>query len=505
MRMKIKFILFTLAICFNFEAYCQDIYSKQSQTNNWFYDIFQEKGTSNLLLSNLNFTFNPITNSIRNKAEILKLSSTGSLISSIQIDSNFSYNQILRINSNYFILGQKIINYSPGNSAHLIEVIKYDLNFNKVKKLVLDSFYNKDPQVVKLISKRSRLYLGYMRNQNPDTFNLFKLDQNLNKLDSLTFSKGSLFDIENLGDNLILCGNDFFQNGQNSTNKIAKIDTSFNLNWQFYLDSLTSYITSCGLVYPEIGLNYTHVIEIDSNKYLVRGNTFALNTNCSTKVRIMSVVVNGNKQIRQTHLIGIDTLNNVCTGGFGSSSKRYNFIYSTAMSGYDDNNPFPPQSNNTSILVTKLDTSGSLIWVKYFGGDKYYLPQSIHATSDSGVVICGMRYDHEIPQVENVCEGFVMKLDKNGGTNFVGIQEKGTLNFSYHKCFPNPTNQEIKFDVPLVESMRIEIFDESGKKIKQIDNYQNLSALKLTEFTNGIYYYKIYTTTKTYSGKFVKE
>jgi hypothetical protein len=503
--MRTKYILFILTICFNFEVNCQDLYSKQDQSNNWFYDIFQEKGNSNLVLSNLNYTVEPISNKLRSKVEVLKLSSSGSIIFSKQLDSNFSYNKIECLNANYYILGKQTKYYASGNSSQLIEIIKYDLNFNVVKKVIIDSFYNEDPMVVKLIKKQNRFYLGYLVNQNPDTFNLFKLDLNLNKLDSLTYTTGSLFDIENLGNDILLCGRSFFQNGLNSTGKIAKIDTSFNLIWQFYLDSLIMFSNGCGTTYPNIDLNFTHAIELDSNKYFIRGNTFSPNSNCITKAKSLSAVLVGNKIVRQTHITGIDTSHTMCMGGFGSSSKRYNFIYSVSMAGYDSNNPFPPQQNNTGILIQKIDTSGNLLWVNYYGGDKYYLPQSIHATSDSGVVICGMRYDHEIPQVLGVCEGFVLKLSKNGLVEIVGVNENGKLNMNYHKCFPNPTKEELFFDIPFQMNVEIIITDELGREIFVCKNYQNLSALKIAELKPGTYVYKIITNIKTYSGKFVKE
>lgn len=484
---------------------CQVIFTKQGQSNNWFYNIFQEQGTSNILFSNSNYTINEGTNELRTRTEVITLNTVGNLISSKQLDSNFFYNQILRLNNNYFILGEHFIYYSPGNSAHLIEVIKYDLNFNKLKKVVIDSFYNRDPEVVKLISKQNSMYAGYMSNQQPDTFNLYKLDANLNKLDSFVDIKGALFDILNIGNDLIICGRAFFQNGSYPVSKLARIDTSFNLIWQFHLDSLDQLNTICGTYYPKIELNNTHVIGLDSDQYFVRGNEFAFNGSCNLNLRTASAFISGNKKIRKLHLIGNDSLLSMCSGGFLSSSLRFNNIYTTALTGYDNLDPFPPQTNNTYILVTKMDTAGNLIWFKYIGGDKYYMPQSIYATNDSGFVICGMRYDHETPQVENICEGFVMKLDKNGETNFVGIQENGKLNFSYHKCFPNPVKDELRFDIPLQQIISLVIFDVNGKQLKKIDNYENLSTLKLTEFTPGVYSYKILSTVNTYYGKFVKE
>jgi hypothetical protein len=504
-RMYLRLYFFTLALSFITKVQCQVIYTKQSQSHNWFYDIFQEKGTPNFLFSNSNFTFNPSTNTFRNTTEIVKISPNGNLISSKQLDTNFSYYQILRVNANYFILGEQIVNYSQGNSSHLIEVVKYDLNFNPIKKSVIDSFYNRDPAVIKLISNQNRLYLGYKINEFSDTFNLFKLDLNLNKLDSNKFNKGFLYDIDNLGNNLVLCGSSFFQNSQYPVNKIAKMDTSFNLIWQYHLDSLSLLNTNCGIFYPKIELNTSHVIGLDSNRYFVRGNEFAFDSNCNFNLRTASAFISGNKNINKLHLIGNDSLHTMCSGGYASSSMRYNSIYTSAETGYDNLNPFPPQSNNTRILLTKMDTAGNLLWVNYFGGDKYYLPQSIHATSDSGVVICGMRYDHEIPQVDDVCEGFVLKLSKNGQVEVVGITENGKLNMNYHKCFPNPAKEAVFFDLPLQQKVEIRVFDDSGRLVIKTENYQNLSALNIAALKPGTYVYKINTQLNNYSGKFVKE
>lgn len=509
MKSKTRFFLI-LTLSFHFLAQGQIIYTKQSSNLNWFSNITEEKGTSNYLVSNVTNTYNSNSNTNKSNITILKLNTQGHLLNAVTLDTNFySDLNIVTVNSFYYLFGSHLKEDAIGNTKYFIKLIKFDLNFSPVKSIVLDSLGNKPYKVGKLISKQNNLFLGYTilntTSQAPDTFKLFKLDLNLNKLDSSVSNTGWLIDMENYGDKLLLLGSGLQQGSLSGTNQVAEMDTSFNVNSRFNLDNLAIYNGGCAP--GQLGLygRNSNVLGLGSNRYFVTGYAHVANSNCVFKYRVLSSFIANNNSVIKSLVVGKDSVDNTYMSTAPSNSTRYNYIYSVAMTGYDNSVLVPPQPNNTFILVNKIDTAGNLIWTKYYGGDKYYLPNAIHATSDSGVVICGIRYDHEIPQVTGVCEGFVLKMDKNGTTVFTGIQENGQINLKYHKCFPNPTNSDLTFDLPFQENIEIQIYDINGREVLFKTDYKNLSPLNISVLIPGAYAYKIKTKSNYYSGKFVKE
>lgn len=186
---------------------------------------------------------------------------------------------------------------------------------------------------------------------------------------------------------------------------------------------------------------------------------------------------------------------------------RYNYIYTTAETGYDMSNfnP-PPQTNTTQILVYKIDTTGALVWSRYYSDPGfYYIPYNVVATADSGAVICGMRYNIANPLVPQVCEGFVMRINKDGAPQYVGIKENGLLDMNYHKCYPNPVSGKLYFDLPLRDHATISICDVLGTQLLGCNNYQSLSSIDVSGLSAGVYTYRIRAGQKNYSGKFIKE
>ncbi len=73
---------------------------------------------------------------------------------------------------------------------------------------------------------------------------------------------------------------------------------------------------------------------------------------------------------------------------------------------------------NYDIWVVKLDSMGSLIWQKCYGGSSYEIPQSILLTSDSGFVILGYTFS---------TDGDVSKYYKNSDVWIIKIGNDGKL------------------------------------------------------------------------------
>jgi hypothetical protein len=73
------------------------------------------------------------------------------------------------------------------------------------------------------------------------------------------------------------------------------------------------------------------------------------------------------------------------------------------------------------------------------------------------------------------------------------------------KCFPNPSTNRLFFDIPIEDNIDITVTSLFGENIITIQNYQNLSGIDISTLNKGVYFYRIKTKTKNYSGKFIKE
>ena len=159
----------------------------------------------------------------------------------------------------------------------------------------------------------------------------------------------------------------------------------------------------------------------------------------------------------------------------------------------------------TKMSVTKLDTTGAVIWSKQFGGEMNYFARSVAFTRDGGCVVAGTRYDSTMQYPTKVFQNFLMKLDADGSIVDVGIKDNGTFLNIKINCFPNPATKDIYFDLPFEENITVQIYNGIGHLILQKRNYVNLSTIDVQELEKGMYVYKISTAKHFYSGKLLKE
>ena len=76
----------------------------------------------------------------------------------------------------------------------------------------------------------------------------------------------------------------------------------------------------------------------------------------------------------------------------------------------------PANNGTTDYLVTKIDTSGNLLWAQNYGGSDWDYGYSIAATSDGGYIAIGASYSNDIDVSNHYgsYDAWVVKLDGNG-------------------------------------------------------------------------------------------
>jgi hypothetical protein len=499
MNKKWVYGILLMAQCFVLNA--QMLYTHQSSVNSNFLSVTQEQGTNNYLLVNLNVSYSPHFEV--NKSQILKISENGVLLDSLNLPPNlFFVGPLLYHKNYYYIYATQIKHYGPGSESYFTTVYKIDQNLQVVKTAIMDTTYNDFLEDTKIVAKNNSLYLGHAQPAS-SRIHFYKTDLNLVKKDSAVQDGLYLNDIANYGNKLLASGVQFAQGSATNRNQVMELDTNFNVLSRFNLDSLTSVSPGCSQTIG-ISLFTTNLHAISDDKYSVMGHSrIVYNMNCDNWYGNVSSVIKDNKKVLNTSLIG-STVEHLYTQPYtSSSSKRHHHIYSCAQAGW--NAESAPGISPSRILIHKVDTGANLVWVKYYGEqDMYYRPSGVHATVDSGVVVCGMRYNLLNPAVPGACEGFVMKLDKDGNQQFVGINAHGTAANKQHRCYPNPAGTAVFFDLPLQHEVDLIIMDALGKELKKIPQYNKQSKVDVSELPEGIYFYKAIGKTAVCSGKFVK-
>ena len=516
------FILYLcLSVASLSRCYAQIIYNKQDSLTNSFYCIRQEIGSTNLLIINNKSKINSNGN-FKHQTQLLKISDLGAIIDSIVIDTNFyTYGPIFVANSHYYVYGIKYLGSNLNAVTVIPTLIEYDINFNEVNRVYFNGYNgNVISGIQNTIIKNNSIYIGFgtIYNSLPKSL-YYKLDNQLNKLDSAKLNGDGLLSMINYGNNILVCGYGFDHPSSLGRLQVHELDTAFNLISYFNMDSLT-YITAGATSVPgsgcssQIGIGSWrgNLSEISNNKYLVNGYFGVVyDASCHQDDQNITSIIRNNNQVVKTNILGKQNGTHEASTYFSNTAKKYNYLYTVSKSGANLQNPISPQNVLTEIMVTKLDTNGTVIWNNFYSTpDYYYDPYSIVATSDSGVAVCGVRYNIVNPAITGVCEGFVLKLDKNGNQLFTGINDK-EISFSNHlNLFPNPAKNAASLSLDLVqnENVSITVLNTVGEVVYN-ESLNNLSAgnhvvnFNTENWASGIYNINISTTNGTTNRKLV--
>lgn len=489
-----------------YSAYSQYLFVKQSNSNYWFKGLFEDSLTKDLYITSTIYQNTPSYSNAN--SSIIKISKTGVQLDSIKLDSNLIVdNAPVKINNCYYLTASQITNHNPSNFKTIPVVYKYNLNFNLIKKIILDSNYNNDQGAIhtQVLYKNNRIFVGYTK-YGAGGVKLYKLDTTLTKIDSLSFNGTSTSDIVNYGSNIAICGAAFPNSSAFGNDQLRILDQNFNYLNHFNLDSVTSVNPGC---YQKIGLGLSHTnfFQISPNKYLLSGYyKVVFNNQCNSYMKNIIAIIKNTNQVVSSNIIGKPNANTMSTPPVTSAYKRFNYFFNTAMYGYNLSNPYPPQSLPTEIMVNKVDTAGNVIWVNYYSTPNYYYsPLGVYGTADSGVVVTGMRYNLASPAVSGACEGFVLKLDKNGVIQYTGINDKNITQESHVKVYPNPGSDNLNFTIYDSEEYMLELFNSLGQLLLRKSDVKETLTLSVKELEQGLYNYKLSSKSHIFTGKFVKE
>ncbi len=496
---KFYVVLFILCIqC----VHAQIIFTRKAAVNSNFLSISPEIGGGSYLIYNLNYTTSP---HYQTASQILKISPSGILLDSLNFNSDFFISSsIISVGNFYYCYGTQIINSGINIQRDSSVLMKINQSLDIVKQIVIDTTNNEIVQDHKIISTGNCLYIGNCR-PSSTRINLYRTNFNLVKEDSIRFVGSSLLDLSKYGRKILVSGWGLNFGSAFGNSQVLEVDSTFAIVSRFNFDSVTTVNPGCE---QQIGINglRANIYEISANKYAIVGLfPVVFSGSCITKFQNITSIIKNNNKVIKTNVIGNPLKDNIISVSHINQNHRYGHIYSVAESGYDLQNNLAPQTNTTQILLHKIDTMGNLIWAKYFSDkDFFYRPYNVFATPDSGSVVCGMRYNLLNPSVNGACEGFVMKIDKAGNQVFVATKENSGR-FSTQKCYPNPSADQVFFDIPFQDKIDIVVYSAHGAEVLNTKDYKNRSAINVSGLEKGFYFYKVKTTTNNYSGKFLKE
>lgn len=498
---NIKPILVILLALVNLFTRAQDFYHRQDSVFRFIGSVTEQTLTGNLaLLTNHSIGNSPFVNT----TQILTLDNQGNVVDSISFGNNLMYTAgLVAAGKHYFLLSYSYNSTTNPMYYSYMQLHKLDSNFHIVNTLTLDSSMNTFYMAPKLLLKGKDLYFGYYhQNLSPQRIKVYRADQNLNIKDTSSVFGYSLADIESYGQQVIFSYLSYQGPGQNNHLKVIEKDSSLSTVSNFQLDSLM-YLPLCGANLP-LDASVVNLTMLDNNHYMVNGNvSYFEGPLCTGKTKIISAIVSNNNQVQSSFVSGLNGLNSRYVTKSTSVSGRGSF-YTIARI---DSVFLPPglaKYATNSLLFQKYNSSGSVLWSRYYGGDKYYLPTGVNVAADGGAFFYGVRYDSANPKVTDITEAFIIKLDKDGNQVFTQLLENGRLKEQQANCYPNPAQNEIRFELQLHESFELIVTDSFGKLVKRYAKFENLSALNISELTPGCYFYHIKTKTKQYSGKFVK-
>lgn len=434
---------------------------------------------------------------------------------------DISYNCIESKYGGYLATGFKQI-MPIGSMSYIFKcfIIKFDNYGNIIWDKIIGDSLSANSSYTLIEDSLGNIYLPYSLSGHP---HLAKLDLNGNILwdkdyffhDIITFRGVSFVDQYK---NLVLLSLNNVQQF-NPTSGITKIDSSGNLIWtKPYYDSIPSiyvytshnnsflftnnfyYICGTKGVDPFIIKTDTSGNIIWNKRYLDNGgiysisqiseNTFMASGRADDLGYLYCMKFDSSGSVYWSKNFKNDTVSNNI--GFDKIFKNYegNFVLGTIA------------SINFGRLVV-IDSLGNILLSKFYNYPPgFYIDQNnINNTSDSGYIVAGSLDSGNVVHNQQLGNSqydiLIFKIDKNGKTVSIKNNQIKLIDDLVFNTFPNPYNLSFNINFYLSRStkVKIELFDISGKKVKEIENKilnigNHQYMINTPELSSGVYFLK---------------
>jgi hypothetical protein len=147
---------------------------------------------------------------------------------------------------------------------------------------------------------------------------------------------------------------------------------------------------------------------------------------------------------------------------------------------------WPFQYEPSWIMVNILDPDLNLTIQQYYGGDAFYLVNSVLVTQDSGCVLACSRFDY-LSQ-NNEYDVYILKVNKDG--LLVSTPEYTIINKNACYLYPNPGNDLLRIN-SLKNDLTFQLFDLKGRLLTPVQLRTGSNVISVADFPPGIYLYSI--------------
>jgi hypothetical protein len=450
--------------------------------------------------------------------KVLVFNSNFQLVDSVQILKGFrpDNNEPIRVNDRLYwasIYHPDTTTMLPNKTA-IFSVLELDTMYHYINhhNFATPSGTVGTTTTLGMAKIKSSYYAAYWLRSLNKTI-IYKLNNSFVKTDSLVCNS-LLNDIKAFGNNLLVsfpaesysaCKSKV-QPLPGSFMKTVIFDTLFNQVSCRIFDSLGMFtpVNVSNFIGITNAYAYTaKVVPVSKSKYLALGSnrtSYHLGANFVPHVAY-NFIMDRNHTTLQTSIYGGASHNTNYFDYSNYVAVQENEIISVGTIGYDFQQIGPAQTQSTKIFIRKIDTMGTTLLYKEYSDGKFYRTNSIVFTTDGGYLISGIRYDSAVFSSPIRYQSFLLKLDRYGNSNGLGILESnGSL--STIKCFPNPANTTLQFDLPLQEHFTIEIMDASGRLLFQKVYYSNGETIDISQLKEQLCFIELKPSTIALRAKF---
>lgn len=388
---------------------------------------------------------------------------------------------------------------TSSNSGNALTVAAFDSALHFAGHYRLTAFDQVQKIPMNIVKIGQRYFTGFVDPALSKT-SLFKLDAQFVKLDS-AFLNFTVDNFDTDGTTLLMKGL-WVNSTCDSTSKVQalKMDTSFAVTDCFSFDSLGihSWGSVNNILHVE-ALRYSKVVKLNNNKTLTLSNHIYSDGPFEplTEGILYSIYDHSKKS-----LVTIPYYKKNTVYAFNDWTRNYDIkndtIVTVACVGYDWTQ-FPLlQPQKTKMLVTLLDTTGSILWTKEFGGDYYYFPRTIRFAGNR-IIIAGLRSDPA--SGSSTMESFLFGISRSGDTLTTGVNARVQPAMG---IFPNPATNNFSINATGSGPISVRIFDIAGRQMAKTDTHSG-HLIDIRHLSPGIYIVLVQSKRGTIARRLVKE
>lgn len=157
---------------------------------------------------------------------------------------------------------------------------------------------------------------------------------------------------------------------------------------------------------------------------------------------------------------------------------------------------------NSYINVNSFDDDLNLNWIKFYGGDAYYMVCDIKHDNNNGLIVSGTKYTNGIsgPYKRDI---FILHIDENG--LITSTNEEESIPIKNAIITPNPGKEYLQLHTGVYPA-KLQLFNINGHLIFEDSIHQNTTTLNTQNLKPGTYIWQLIKNGEVIeNGKWVKE